>query len=1090
MKTLVLFSLLLLCACESVTESLTQGSQSDGFVMLPDTTKPKTSIETPEDGINLFGSTSSLITVNATDDREVTKVEIYKDKDLLTTLTEAPYSYSWDTTGVKDGSYKLQSFAYDSAGNVGKSVSITVQFLPPDITAPVTVIIAPVTASTVSGKAVSISATAIDDRGVANVDLFINGKKTSLSSSVAGVYSYSWDSTAVDNGSYSLQTKAYDAAGNEGVSPIVTVKVDNDKVAPVTAVTDPDNGNTVSGKVVIVNATATDNVKVESVDLYINDVKIPLAESSAGKYSYSWDSTKLANGAHKLQTKAYDAKGNEGVSSVVTVTVYNDNVPPVTIITAPATASTVSGKTVSITATATDNKSVTDVQLYVNGTLSTLVSATGSSPYLYTWDTTVLTNGNYTLQTKAYDAVGNVGQSTIVTVKVENDKIAPVTAVTAPVTGSSVLGKTVSVSLTATDNVGIKTFEFYLNETLTPVITTAAGNYSYTWDTTVIDNGSYTLQSKAYDEAGNVGVSAVVTVTVNNDKQAPVTAITAPANASTVSGTAVIVTATATDNVGVKTIEFLLDGVKTPLVAGAAGQYSYTWDTSKISNGTYTLQTKATDEAGNVGVSAVVSVAVYNDNIPPVTAITSPTTGASVSGTVTITATATDNVGVARVELYRDGVLLTTDTTLEYAFTWNTTQVANGAHTLYTKAYDAAGNVGVSTTISVSVYNQEYVGPAVAITAPVNGSNVTGTNTHIEVTATDASGVTTVELYLDGVLLKQNMSTTTNTLYTYLWNTTLVSNGSHTLLAKAYDVYGNVGTSNPVVVNVYNEVTDNFTQTVAKKELEILWVVDNSVSMDDEQEALSSNFESFINQFITSRDVPFRMGITKTTPGCYSPINGLLIPESDTKLNSTALEQNQTQFIDDFKSMIKVGTTYDDCAGIESGLHAVEGFLQRYSATHVKRDTYLAIVILTDESDKSSKTAEEYVNLFRTYKDSQGLIKVYTICDVNKTNFGPGISLNDRNCDKDTLASQLTSGVVSNIYGDFASDLSTLGKNLTTLVDSHALSRVPTPGSLKVFVNDEEETDYSYDAATNSIKFNAGSIPTTGAAIRVVYTPM
>jgi len=93
------------------------------------------------------------------------------------------------------------------------------------------------------------------------------------------------------------------------------------------------------------------------------------------------------------------------------------------------------------------------------------------------------------------------------------------------------------------------------------------------------------------------------------------------------------------------------------------------------------------------------------DTTPPTTSITSPANNATVSGTITVTASASDNVGVVKVEFYIDSVLKSTSTTSPYTFSWNTTTVANGTHTIFSKAYDAANNVGTSATVTVTVSN-------------------------------------------------------------------------------------------------------------------------------------------------------------------------------------------------------------------------------------------------------------------------------------------------------------------------------------------------------------------------------------------------
>jgi subtilisin family serine protease len=93
------------------------------------------------------------------------------------------------------------------------------------------------------------------------------------------------------------------------------------------------------------------------------------------------------------------------------------------------------------------------------------------------------------------------------------------------------------------------------------------------------------------------------------------------------------------------------------------------------------------------------------DTTAPSTSITAPAGGSTVSGTTTVSANASDDVGVSRVEFFLGSSLLGSDTTAPYSFDWNTTSVANGAYSLTTKAYDAAGNVGASSAVSVTVSN-------------------------------------------------------------------------------------------------------------------------------------------------------------------------------------------------------------------------------------------------------------------------------------------------------------------------------------------------------------------------------------------------
>ena len=94
------------------------------------------------------------------------------------------------------------------------------------------------------------------------------------------------------------------------------------------------------------------------------------------------------------------------------------------------------------------------------------------------------------------------------------------------------------------------------------------------------------------------------------------------------------------------------------------------------------------------------------DTTAPTVAITAPT--GTLSGIVTVTANASDNVGVAGVQFYLDGALLgTEDTTTPYSVSWNTTTATNASHTLLARARDAAGNITNSAPLTVTVSNTQ-----------------------------------------------------------------------------------------------------------------------------------------------------------------------------------------------------------------------------------------------------------------------------------------------------------------------------------------------------------------------------------------------
>jgi len=149
------------------------------------------------------------------------------------------------------------------------------------------------------------------------------------------------------------------------------------------------------------------------------------------------------------------------------------------------------------------------------------------------------------------------------------------------------------------------------------------------------------------------------------------------------------------------------------------------------------------------------------DVTPPVTSITAPLNGATVSGTASVTASASDNVGVTKVEFYLDGALKSTDTSSPYSWSWDTTTATNGSHSLTSKAYDAALNVGTSTTVTVTVSNG----------VPVNIGNWTLTQANATLTYTIPAGTTIPSKGY--VIIARNA---TKTAFQTYWGVTLGAN--------------------------------------------------------------------------------------------------------------------------------------------------------------------------------------------------------------------------------------------------------------------------------------------------------------------------
>jgi subtilisin family serine protease len=201
---------------------------------------------------------------------------------------------------------------------------------------------------------------------------------------------------------------------------------------------------------------------------------------------------------------------------------------------------------------------------------------------------------------------------------------------------------------------------------------------------------------------------------------------------------------------------------------------------------------------GRVNAQRAVELAMNmstTDSMPPSVDIGSPEDGMTVSGTVTVQVSASDNVGVTSVSLSVDGVELGTLTSAPYSFPWNTSGLVGGNHTLVATARDAAGK-SAQCTRTVAVANApDTASPTITITSPSDGARV-HRNTSVIVAASDDVGVVRVELYVDNKLT----ATSSNPPFTTKWNAAKASSGEHQLVCRAFDAAGNVGTSPTITV--------------------------------------------------------------------------------------------------------------------------------------------------------------------------------------------------------------------------------------------------------------------------------------------------
>lgn len=207
-----------------------------------------------------------------------------------------------------------------------------------------------------------------------------------------------------------------------------------------------------------------------------------------------------------------------------------------------------------------------------------------------------------------------------------------------------------------------------------------------------LSNGAHTFQVRATDAAGN-GDATPASQSWTVDTLAPDTTITAGPSAATNTNSASF-SFSATE--AGSTFACSLDNA---VFSACTSPKNY----NNLSNGSHTFQVRATDAIGNTDSTPASRTWTIDTAAPTGVAITAPSNGASVTGQVTISASASDNIGVTQVSFYADGQLIASDTSSPFSITWNTNKVTKTTHTLYVIATDAAGNTTQSATITVTV---------------------------------------------------------------------------------------------------------------------------------------------------------------------------------------------------------------------------------------------------------------------------------------------------------------------------------------------------------------------------------------------------
>ncbi|WP_394825714.1 M4 family metallopeptidase [Pendulispora albinea] len=265
---------------------------------------------------------------------------------------------------------------------------------------------------------------------------------------------------------------------------------------------EPQHGDTIIAPTTI-RGYAHDDTGIQAVEVYVDGALKKTVYGSP--FEVQWNTLESGNGVHNIFVKAYDLSGNATNSASINVTVAHETTPPTTRITDPVEGQEVYNQFTTY-AVANDNVRVARVEFWVDGSKVNDSFCDPDTRCWFQWDSRTAPNGRHTLVTKAYDTVGNMGESAPVNVVVINNQVPPTVSITSPAPGATV-GEVVTIAAAASDDVAVKGVDFRIDGKYVGSVETAP--YEYIWDTRDFGNGPHTLKAIAYDKVGNTATAEI-----------------------------------------------------------------------------------------------------------------------------------------------------------------------------------------------------------------------------------------------------------------------------------------------------------------------------------------------------------------------------------------------------------------------------------------------------------------------------------------------------------------------------------------------------------------------------------------------------
>jgi hypothetical protein len=600
----------------------------------------------PAQGASVSGTVSVGMSATGTSGTPISFTLTVDGGQVFTTSgTATTASLDWNTAGYAAGAHTLGLTVRDGAGRTAtatRNVTVTGGTLRVAITQP------GADGATVSGTTWFVLWVEGAAAGTKTYTLSVGGVNVATTNDASsGPISMGWDTRQVVDGTTTVIATARDAAGNTGSAPRI-VTVSNGPQPLVASFTSPGEGAAVSGAVSVAMSESGGTGTI-TWTLRLDGGATPIFTTSgaATTASFSWDTSAVAPGAHRLDLTVQDG-GGRTASATRNVTVASP-APLTASFTSPAEGATVSAP-VTVGMSESGGTGTITWTVRLDGGATPIFTTSGSaSTASFTWDSSTVAPGAHRLDLTVQDGAGRTATAT--------------RAVTAQAAGSIRVfitqpaeGATIDAATTATvwftiwiENAaaGSKTYTLSIDGAVVGTSsTTSTGPVSMPWTVGGTSNGPHAATISVRDAAGNSGSANRALTVTNASGPAPLVAsFMSPAEGANVNGVVTIgMSETGADGTPI-TFTLTVDGAQVFTTSGTAATASFGWNADSVAAAQHTLGLTVRDGAGRTA-TATRHVTVTDVPPPPLTAsFTSPAEGATVSGAVAVGLSETGGTG-------------------------------------------------------------------------------------------------------------------------------------------------------------------------------------------------------------------------------------------------------------------------------------------------------------------------------------------------------------------------------------------------------------------------------------------------------------